>query len=428
MTTTSEALHAYRTAGAEAQRFHRVLGLLPAVGNTIDLPMACAAAGLAPASAGELLAHLARHDLIITGPEGHRFASSAVRRHATRAAEQTDTPATRTRIQHRALDWLLTAATTAAALINPHRPPIDPPVTHPPQHPLALTSPHQARAFLRHRNHHLPAVLHLAQSSHPAAVPHLLHAFWDPDLIERDLRTWADDHHQGLHILANPSTAGDRLLRRRLLSARATALSSLLRFPAALDDCHEALSMARSGQDAEGVAEHLRDLGAVYHQACAHDLGRTYLSESLRAWSALGRRREAAGCGLLLAVVDLDLGASGADVLHRLRVAERDLLAEADPLGAARARAWQGRVLALDGLYNDATMAYRSAVEVFTAHGAVLWQGRVLSWTARVLQERGQAGQAAALYRRSAHLYHGRSPQDHALVQAALARLSQVAA
>ncbi|MFD4397181.1 tetratricopeptide repeat protein [Kitasatospora sp. NPDC058478] len=420
---------AYQRIGTtKATRLYRVLGLLPSTDTTIDTAMAGAAARLDPATTLDLLARLTDRQLLTApdGPDGpYRFATTTVRRHASHVATSIDNQDTRGRLIKRALDWLLAEAVSACRLTDPHRRPIEPPITCPPPHRLGLTSADQALTFLTNRGRHLTAALPLATVHHRAAVPHLVHAFWPHYLRERNYTTWVHDHTLALTILDQPTTAAQRLLRRELLSARATALRGLRRFTVALENGHEALALARADDDQPGIAQHQHDLGVTLHPAGAPDLARTYLLEALRGRTALGRRRDAALTLLTLAVTDLDREAPPADVVEKLRAAERDLTAEGDLYNATRARAWRGRVLVQAGRYDEATPLFTSALTDFAAQGA-LWQARILTWSAEAFEERGQAGRAAVLYRQALDLYRDRSPHDHLRVSAALARLSGV--
>ncbi|MFE2726826.1 hypothetical protein [Kitasatospora sp. NPDC059327] len=411
---------AYDGADQGASRLYRILGLLPSATTAIHPAMAGAAAGLDPAATIEALDVLVAQGLLSHGVDGgHRFASLPARRHAAALAESTDTPATRARVIRRALDWLLTEATAASRRIDPTRRTVDPPVTFPPAHRLGLSTTTQARAFLADRGPHLTTTLTLATTHHRAAVPYLVHACWPYYLRDGDHRVTVAHHTKAL----STDTALPLLLRRELLGARATALRARHLFPAALEDAHEALALARQDSDLAGIAQHQHDIGATLHEALAHDLANVYLARAHQGRTALGRHRDAANTLLTQGVVYLDLGLH-ADAVKRLRTAEEALAAQGDRYNAARARAWQGRAAALSGDHEQATLLLAGAMVTFRAEGGRLWQARVLVWQAEIAVARGHAGRAAGLYRQAADLYQGYSPTDHDRVSAALTQLT----
>ncbi|MFE2723972.1 hypothetical protein [Kitasatospora sp. NPDC059327] len=413
---------AYAGADQGAARLYRILGLLPSATTAIHPAMAGAAAGLDPAATTAALDVLVARGLLNHDDGGHRFASLPARRHAAALAESTDTPATRARAIRRALDWLLTEATAASRRIDPTRRTVDPPVSFPPAHRLSLFTTTQARAFLTDRGPHLTTTLTLATTHHRAAVPYLVHACWPYYLRAGDHKVTVAHHTKAL----STDTALPPLVRRELLGARATALRARHLFPAALEDAHEALALARRDQDQVGIAQHQHDIGATLHEADAFDLANTYLARAYQGRAALGRHRDAAITLLTQGVVNLDLGLH-ADAVKRLRTAEEVLAAHGDHYNAARARAWQGRAAALAGDHDRATALLAGAMVTFRTEGGRLWQARVLAWQAEIATAREHVGRAAGLYRQSADLYQGYSLTDYDQVTDALNSLTVVA-
>ncbi|MFJ1936597.1 tetratricopeptide repeat protein [Kitasatospora sp. NPDC088160] len=436
-TTVDDALtHAHDALAAtdpRTARLYRVLGTLPLPGPRIDAPMAAAAAGLDPVTAGHAFDTLVERRLVTPLDSDSRaverryaFQSADGRRHAARLAHLVDGPDSARTCQLRALDWLVAEAHVASRILAPHRPLITPELQYLPAHRAGIGTRVAAHAWFAGRDLDLLGALHTARDAgldyHSAFLGY---AAWPWLLLQRDYPQWiavCDISVEAAHRLAvtAPRRGSGRMLLRELLGARATALRAVGRTREAIRDCEHALEQATEDRDAVDEARALHDLGAAHHQDGQPRRAYGYLDQAYRARMLLGRTRDAGVTLVQVAEVLADLGDHPA-ALTCLYEARRILLTEGDPLNAARALAWTGRLRALTG-DTAAGADLDAALTEFEAHHSLPWQARVLNWKGLLAEDQGHTDDAIALHHRALALYTGSAHDTHR-VRGDLARL-----
>ncbi|WP_407704480.1 tetratricopeptide repeat protein [Streptomyces spongiae] len=425
------ALHeSYRLLEPRLAVAYRRLSLLPV--PVFTPPVAAAVCGVGPAAVDRLLDELVEaHLLEDLGPDPdtalarYRF-HDLLRAHARELAAEEESAEDLDRAVRRVVDFHLSAATAAEALLTPsHRTlrrdyatePIPPPFHDAPG----------ALRWLDAERAHLMAVLRTAaERQWHAAVWQLADALWPVCLRLRPYDLWIEAHETGL---AAARLDGDRDGISRMLTSGGTGLRNVGRYDEAASWFRQALDAARediarlvphegrvpkeltAARRAEAQALH--GLGQTHRLAGRLDEARAYFHQALTRREEIGYRRGAALTRLSLGDTALAAGRPDEAVPHLVR-ARADLLAEDDPYDAARALAFLGRAHALrDGtLHTTADGRLRQALAEFERAGSVHWQGRVLEMLGEGAEERGDLERARDFYEQSLARYRPVSEQD----------------
>ncbi|MEU3566847.1 NB-ARC domain-containing protein [Kitasatospora sp. NPDC036755] len=427
---TAALAQTFRALAPDTARVYRALGALPLPGARIDAAMAGAAAGLDPSATIGHLISLTEAGLIHpTDDEHYTFATAGGRRHAaalgrrTEGNDQTDT------IRRRALDWLLAEAYAASRTLHPFRRTVEPHLRHPPPHRAALADKQAALAWFARCDTYLRTALETSdRHGQDDVTAHLAHAWWPWLLRQRPYVLWQLTYKLAIpaaqRLVAAAPGPGNRTVLRELFGARATVRRATGDHSGAIEDCGTALTLAAEDKDAVAYAQHLHDLGVATHESGNPGLAQACLAEVLDRRSELGAVRDTGVTRVALAV---SLHALGHDdtALGHLRDAYRELTSVGDGLNAGRARAWEGRILALRGAFGPAEAAFGRAMNLFVTERAQPWQGRVLLWSGELAGAQGHLEQAAELLRVARRMYVGSTADLRAVAEAA-ARIGAV--
>ncbi|MFI8873340.1 ATP-binding protein [Streptomyces sp. NPDC055243] len=422
----------YRLLGPDLARCYRRLGLAPV--PVFGVPIAAAVCEVPPVVAERLLDELAEVNLIEdlgpdsrTGQGRYRF-HDLVRAHASQVAEETETPAAAEATVRRVVDFCLSAATAAEALLTPGHRTLRRAYEHPVGQPPPFADAPSALRWLDAERAHLMAVLRTAaERGWDASTWMLADALWPLFLRLRPYDLWIEAHETGL---AAARRAGDREGLGRMLTSGGTGLRNIGRHDEAAAWFGEALDLARQevarlaeGQEAEdpgrpaaarkAEAQALHGLGQTYRLAERLTDATRYFHLALALREEIGYRRGAALTRLCLG--DVALAAHRPeDALPHLTRARADLLAEDDPYDAARALAFLGRAHArCDGAdFERAEGQLTQALAEFEATGSVHWQGRVLEMLGEGAAERGDQSRAREWYGASLARYAAVSAAD----------------
>ncbi|WP_147409093.1 hypothetical protein [Kitasatospora xanthocidica] len=422
---TAALAQTYQALAPDTARVYRALGELPLPGARIDAAMAGAAAGLDPSAAIGHLISLTEAGLIHPTDDGehYAFAASGGRRHAatlgrrTEGADQTDT------IRRRALDWLLAEAHAASRTLHPFRRTVEPHLRHPPPHRAALADKQAALKWFGHTDTYLRTALETsARHGLDDVTAHLAHAWWPWLLRQRPYALWQLAYELAIpaaqRLVLTAPGPGSRIVLRELVGARATVRRATGDHNGAIEDCGTALTLAAEDKDPVAHAQHLHDLGVATHESGNSGLAQVYLTKVLGQRSELGRVRDTGVTRVALAVAHHELGGDDTALAH-LRDAYRELASVGDGLNAGRARAWEGRILALRGAFGPADTAFAEAMNHFVTERAQPWQGRVLLWSGELAGAQGHLEQAAELLRFARRMYVGSTADLRAVAEAA---------
>ncbi|WP_406200079.1 hypothetical protein OH807_18530 [Kitasatospora sp. NBC_01560] len=414
---TAALAQTYQALAPETSRVYRALGALPLPGARIDGGMAGAAAGVDPSATIGHLASLTEAGLIRPSDDGEHYAFTTAggRRHAAALGRQVEGVDQVGTIRRRALDWLLAESHAASRSLHPFRRAVEPHLRHPPAHRAALADKQAALAWFSRCDSYLRTALETADAHGLDDVTaHLAQAWWPWLLRQRPYALWLWTYEIAIpaaqRVVQAAPSPGDRFVLRELFGARATVRRSTGDYGGAIEDCGAAFALADEDEDAVGLAQHLHGLGVATHDSGDPGIAHGYLTEALNRRSRLDNVRDTGVTRVALAVSVHALGDDDTALGH-LRDAYQELSAAGDGLNAGRARAWEGRILALRGSFGPADTALGQAMNHFVTEKAHLWQGRVLLWSAELAGAQGQLEQAAELLRFSRRMYGG-SPSD----------------
>jgi tetratricopeptide (TPR) repeat protein len=425
------ALHeSYRLLEPRLCVAYRRLSLLPV--PVFTPPAAAAVCGVVPATADRLLDELVEAHLLEdlgpdpdTGLARYRF-HDLLRAHAGEVAAEEESEEDLDRAVRRVVDFHLSAATAAEALLTPSHRTLRRDYATEPAPPPFHDAPGALR-WLDAERAHLMAVLRTAAARDwHAAVWQLADALWPAFLRLRPYDLWIEAHERGL---AAARRDGDREGVSRMLTSGGTGLRSVGRYD-------EAAAWFRQARDAAGEdiaqlvpyegeapkeltaarraeAQALHGLGQTHRLAGRLDEARAHFAQALTLREEIGYRRGAALTRLSLGETVLAAGRPD-EAVPQLARARADLLAENDPYDAARALAFLGRAHALrDGTrHTTADDRLRQALAEFTRTGSVHWQGRVLEMLGQGAEERGDLERARDFYEQSLARYRPVSEQD----------------
>ncbi|MGW6460427.1 NB-ARC domain-containing protein [Streptomyces sp. NPDC055078] len=430
----------YRLLTPELARGYRRLSLAPV--PVLSAPVAAAACTVPTAKANWLLDELAEVNLLEdlgpelrTGLDRYRF-HDLIRAHARELAADGETSAHAHGAVTRVVDFYLSAATEAEALLTPSHRTLRRDYAEPVGPPPFADAPGALRWLDAERSQLMAVLRTTVAEGLDAASWQLADAMWPLFLRLRPYDLWVEAHEIGL---AAAQRVGDGDGVRRMLTSGGTGLRNAGRHAEAIDWFGQALDAARQevarlsagGDRCDGGAAADEQADRELHAArlaeaqALHGLGQTHrlagrLAEATERFSAalalreaLGYRRGAALTRLCLGDVALAANRPG-DALPDLVRARADLLAEDDLYDAARALAFLGRAHARHDSSDQrlAESHLRRALGEFEATGSVHWQGRVLEMLGETAEERGDAGRAREWYDQSLARYRPVSESD----------------
>ncbi|MFF7586742.1 NB-ARC domain-containing protein [Kitasatospora purpeofusca] len=414
---TAALAQTYQALSPKTSRVYRALGALPLPGARIDGGMAGAAAGVDPSATIGHLTSLTEVGLIRLSDDGEHYAFSTAggRRYAAALGRQVEGVDQVGIIRRRALDWLLAESHAASRSLHPFRRAVEPHLRHPPAHRAALADKQAALAWFSRCDSYLRTALETADAHGlDDFTAHLAQAWWPWLLRQRPYELWLWTYEIAIpaaqRVVQAAPSPGDRFVLRELYGARATVRRSTGDYDGAIEDCGAALALAAEDEDPVGLAQQLHGLGVATHDSGNPGIAHGYLTEALNRWSRLDSVRDTGVTRVALAVSLHELGDDNAAFAH-LRDAYQELTAAGDGLNAGRARAWEGRILALQGSFGPADAALGQAMNHFVTERAHLWQGRVLLWSGELAGAQGKWEQAVELLRFSRRMYVG-SPSD----------------
>jgi tetratricopeptide (TPR) repeat protein len=241
----------YHALPPDVARMYRVMSLFP--GARFDSGIAAAAATVSRAEARRLLGALTDANLLDDAANGQYHFHDLTRLHARDMAERHESADERAVVVRRMLDWYLTAAGAASALITPYRHDLGLEVRYQPAEPARFADPGEALNWLDRELPNLMAAARLAASQgHHAVTWQLADAAWPVFL------------YHGLH--------GARLEFDQL-----------------------ALTAARDDGNAAGEAKMLGRLGLAVMELGQPEDARSYYEQALVIWERLGDDNRIAG-------------------------------------------------------------------------------------------------------------------------------------
>ncbi|WP_234021592.1 ATP-binding protein [Streptomyces sp. 351MFTsu5.1] len=415
----------YRLLAREPAAAYRRLSLLPF--TVFSPPVAAAVCGTDPEEADRLLDELAEANLVEdlgpdprTGLDRYRF-HDLLRAHARECAGEAETETAVSDALRRVVDFHLSSATAAEALLTPGHRTLGRDYTGPPV-PPPFADPSGALHWLDAERDHLMAVLRTAADRgwHRSAWQ-LADAMWPLFLRLRPYELWIEAHEIGL---AAALRSGDRDGISRMLTSGGAGLRNVGRLEEALSWFRQARELAREEMPHHSAGEALTVARRNEAQAL-HGLGQTYrlagrLAEARSHFTAALALREEIGYRRGAALTRLSLGdtalADGRpdEAVRQLERARAELSDVDDPYDAARALALLGRALAgRDGTRHEAAdRVLLQALAEFEEAGSVHWQGHVLEMLGEAAEGRGDIERARDWYTRSLARYRPVSDRD----------------
>ncbi len=281
------------------------------------------------------------------------------------------------------VEWLLTAATAAEAVLSPgHRPPERSRALAGPPPPWATGEDSTAaRAWM---TTHLPDLTRavraafarqwwdhtwqLADAMHPVLLPDRHHALRVEVYLDRGLPA--------------ATAARNRRAERRMLTSGASGLRGIGRCQAALAHYQAALDSARADSDRHDESQALHGIGDIHLVLGEYEQAAELLTQARDLRRDIGCSRDAALSETLLGVAALRTGDHTA-AIRTLTRAHTALLDVRDHDAAARALAYCGRAHALAGQHTTALKLLARADEQFAATGSASWRAAIQEWTAQ---------------------------------------------
>ncbi|MEV7425538.1 tetratricopeptide repeat protein [Streptomyces sp. NPDC091212] len=399
---------------------YRRLGLLPVAEFGADVT--AAACACTPEAAERLLDELVEASLLEElGADRYRF-HDLVSLHAARRADEEEPPGVREETVRRVLDWYLSTATAARALLSPSHRRLHRDYVHAPPGPPPFGDSTTALGWLDAERLRLMAAVRTAvEWGWDATAWQLVDSMQPLFLRLRPYDLWIEAHAMGL---AAADRAGDARAVSRMLTTGGSGLYNAGRYDEAIDWFGRALRDARTEGDRRAEAQALHGLGQSHRLAGRLEQATSLFTEALTLREEIGYDRGVALTRLCLGDIALASGSPHTAVALLSRARE-GLLAVPDPYDAARALAFLGRAHAADGIGDFATAErqLRQAHGEFVATGSVHWQGRVLEMLGRTAQDRGDRRKARDCYEQSLARYSPVSPVDAARLRERLRAL-----
>jgi hypothetical protein len=388
----------YHTLTSEAARLFRLLGLHP--GPDITPPAAASLLGDTSAYTQRLLTELARTNLIREYTTGRYTLHDLLHAYANDLTEATDPEDHRRAAAARLFDYYMHTAHDAARLLDPHKDPIEIPLTTPATvvNPDHFADRGQANSWLAGERRVLLSVLRYAiQSGHDTRAWQLawtLRHFLDRQGHVQDLaltgelaaaaaqrmdtpiaRAFAERIRARAHSLLGHSTEADECLNQALrLCALANdpagqgwihtdlALNwaSQSRYDKSVTHSRQALALFAAADNLAGRAHALNDIGWYHTMLGNHAEGVAYCESSLALWQDLG-----------------NMGGED-ETLASLGYAHRQL-----------------------GNYAQAIECYQRSIALFAQHGNSVAQGRELVALGDTHHDAGDNQAASHAYRQA---------------------------
>ncbi len=274
----------YRQLPAPAARLFRLLGLHP--GPDVPLTAAAALAEAPPAEAHAILGELTDAHLLTEHTPG-RFRFHDLLRAYSRALAEQHGPE-RDRAVRRLLDHLLATAYAADRLLDPHRDPLDLPVT-----PAPVTDAAQARAWMTTEHAALRGAIALAANTgHPT---HAWQLHWCLQTFLQSTGRWTDLVDTGEIALAAARavghTTGQALAHRGLALAQA--------WQGDHDDAErhfdQALALHRADGDLVRQARTHLEIDWMHHRRARHREALDHALQALALYRSAHHRAGQAG-------------------------------------------------------------------------------------------------------------------------------------
>jgi tetratricopeptide (TPR) repeat protein len=314
-------------------------------------------------------------------------------------------------VLRRALDWYLAGATAAERLLTPHHRHAARDYIHPPT-PPAFPDTAAAMAWLdAHHTNLMAAVRAAATAGLDGSAWQLVHAMWPWWHHRQDHQAWTEAHHIALGAVRR---CGDRIGEREILGTWGIGLRSQggeEHCDQALELFYEGFVLAHADGDTLAKAQALHELGSTHHAAGRPSKAIPLLHQARDIRSALGYARGTALTDIMLGLIALD-GGDTARAREHLATARRVLLQEGDIFDAARAQAWLGRALAVEGRFTLAETHLTEAHTTFLGCGSPRWVARTLEMLGQVAQDQSQITQACDLYTKALALFETVSSKD----------------
>ncbi|MGP2435952.1 ATP-binding protein [Streptomyces sp. JW3] len=401
----------YTLLPAESAALYRRMGLLPTDRHDLHM-LAALGVGGAPAHAVDSAVHtLVEMSLLQeTGPDTYRF-HDLVRPHAQALGEERESPAARTDVLRRYVDWCLATAAVAERLLTPSHPLPGPDGTERPVSPTPLAGPEEALAWLdTHRNGLLGAVRHCAGAGWDTSCWRLADRLWPLFLRFRPSDMWIEAHRLGL---AAARRSGSAPGAGRMLTSGAIGLRDAGRYAEAGDWYRQALELAVADADVRQQAQAVSGLGHLALLTDRLDDARVHFERALRLRESAGYRRGAALSRRRLGETAL-AGGDLTAAARQLRRAGTELESLAEAYEAARVHALLGHVLVRDGDREEGVRLLRDGLESFRSGGtrSEHWEGRCLEWLGLAAEADGDPAEAARCFRAARDLFRRLNPLD----------------
>ncbi|WP_019075336.1 tetratricopeptide repeat protein [Streptomyces hokutonensis] len=405
----------YELLPDESRVLYRRMGLLPADRHDLSLLTALADDGEGSREPGHA-ADIAVNALVETnlleetGPHTCRF-HDLVQPHARRLGEELEDAGRRERTLRRFVDWCLSTAASAEAVLTPsHRlPGHDLPTGTAP--PTPLQGPEEALAWLdTHRNGLMGAVRHSSRVGWHSSCWRLTDLLWPLFLRFRPSEMWIEAHRLGLEAARR---CGSRSGEGRMLTSGAIGLRDAGRYPEAADWYRQALELATADHDVRQQAQAVSGLGHVSLLAHQLDEARDHFEQALRLRESIGYRRGVALTRRRLGETALAAG-DFATATEQMRAAETELDALGETYEATRVLAMLGHVLDRAGDHEGGVRRLGEALVRFRAGGdrSEHWEARCLEWLGQAAEARGEHAESVRLYEAARELFRRLSPED----------------
>lgn len=304
----------YSALDPAVQRMYRLLSLFP--GICFDGGLAAAAATVPAEEAGRLLGVLADVNLLDDAADGQYRYHDLTRLHAREMAERHQTPADRSVVIRRILDWFLTAVARAGQSVAQYRGSLELEIRFPPADPAFFPDSATALDWLDRELANVIAVARLAVANGMGRVAwQLADAMW-PLFLYRG------------------------------------------RYAERLELDELALAAAHDRGDVAGEAKMLNRLGLLAMGRGEHERAREYFGQALETWQRIGDDNRVAGGLRRMGLVAMASGQSAEAIGWFTRALERYTA-----LGTVKS-AVRKRALTLSDLGDALTAAGRPAAAI----------------------------------------------------------------
>lgn len=416
ITVTAVFNSAYGRLPEDLAQLYRVLGDCPA--HRFDRDLAAALLGTAPGHAARLLSRLAERNLLDEPGDGHYRFPNLVRLHAQALAGQGD-PAERDPAHHRMIDYFLSAATHAEALLTPtHRNLTR--TYHAPPPPAPFDTEQGALTWLEDQHPNLMAVVRFCSNQGiVTAVWQLADAMWPAWLR---FRHPADRLEAQTLALEAARGCRDQDAIGRFLTSLAGTYASAGRIGDAVDYNHQALAHHERTGNERGVAQACNGLGKCHLERGELDLAEMMFTRAVHLREDLGYHRGAALSQQGLGRVEM-ARTHWREAASWFARSFHTLSAEQDPYDAAWSLTWWAQANTHLGHHDHALAQLAQAQTAMLAAGTPYGRAGVHRARAEVHLARGHRQAARTEYRAALALFEHCDPRAAAAVRASLAAL-----